>query len=279
MARMAWHPVEDDPLSINGPWPSIDVRDAARSIRRYAVPILRATSARLVPLATGTLVAAAERLYLVTAAHAFDGGVRVGDLAIGLAPGRVVRLNRVNATLVCDAEDDVAVLRLESPWVRRVLTAHWSALVLRVLAPAEGEHAVVCGYPVERSRWVDGVLHAKPVTVYTRRIDRDARGPRLAFGRVARRADATDVYTPALEGVSGATAWALAADGAGAALLRPAGVQVSYRHGDYIRCTDWQAVARLLERLDKPVGVAMASRIAGTMPALRSDPPRTTESA
>lgn len=264
---MHWHPVEDEPLRIDGPWPAVDPRHAARTVRGYAVPLLRVAAGRLVPLATGSLVRTAHDLYLLTAAHAFDDGVRLGDLRVPLGRGRTLGLEHA-ACLARETEDDVAVIRLGAILARRLLAAGWRAVGLRELAPPGAEQYVVCGWPVERTRWIAGQLHAKPVTFYTRAIERHARGRLLAFGRLATRADAAAVWTPALEGVSGATAWAIvpavAEDGATRVSIRPAGVQVSYRHGDFVRCTDWARVADLIDRLDPPAARDMRHRLGAT---------------
>lgn len=269
---MAWQIVLNEPLRIDGPWPSAGAHRVATAIREYAVPILRAFAERLVPLATGALYRVDRELYLLTAGHVFDGGARLGDMRVPLGEGRLLPLEAIAERLARDSEDDIAVLRLRTLAGRRALLAHWRALGPTALAPGEADLYAICGYPAVQSRWVDGRLHSKPVTFYTRGVSETSGARLLSFSRIATRSDDTDVFTPALEGVSGATAWGISeerdekrdeerGEQEPRVRLRPVGIQISYRHGEYVRCTDWERVADLIDRLDPPAAREIRRRL------------------
>ena len=94
------------------------------------------------------------------------------------------------------------------------------------------------------------MLHAKPVVVFARG---EVRGGQLqlSYRRIARRADGLEIHAPPLDGVSGATLWALIESGATPAgaeecELQPAAVQSSFKHDAYVRADMLGGFSRLL---------------------------------
>jgi len=277
---MAWRLVINEPLRIDCPWPSVGAYRVASTIREYAVPIVQAVAQRLVPLATGALYRVEGELYLITAAHVFDAGARLGDMRVPVGADRLLPLDAIAERLACDADDDIAVMRLRTRAGRRALLAHWRAIGPPLLATGRADVYAICGYPAMQSRWLDGQLHSKPVTFYTRPLGAAPGAGLLSFSHVASRHDDADVQTPALEGVSGATVWGIedaagqdekapvppvarpAASDGPCARLRPVGIQISYRHGEFVRCTAWRRVAALIDRLDPRVAREIHRRLA-----------------
>jgi hypothetical protein len=105
----------------------------------------------------------------------------------------------------------------------------------------------LAGYPAINARRADGCVYAKPVVLFTAALD----AVRYAYARVARRIDGLDVFTPELDGVSGATVWAVEPNGLDevACVLRPAAVQVAFLHGEHVRGEPIGGAADLLARL------------------------------
>ena len=71
---------------------------------------------------------------------------------------------------------------------------------------------------------------------------------KLSYRRIARRADGLEIHAPALDGVSGATLWAVVDEGSDAieCVLQPAAVQTSFKHDAYVRAEPVGGFFRLL---------------------------------
>ena len=250
-----WRAVETLPISVDA---QVDAARAARirdALLARTVPIAAWRDGRAEPRGTGAFIRNTRGVALLTAAHVLEGA-GVGDLAIPATPhgGPWRRLQHARVRVLAHPAGDVALLALPDPrW-----SGGWRVLAAESLLAAESSLArgaavtdthVVAGFPSERMRRVDGVLYAKPLVVFTRP---HAGAPPGCFhyGRVADRTDGAAVYAPELDGVSGALVWAVAScgafveglhaapDQASAAdcVLRPAGVQVAFRHDAYLRC-------------------------------------------
>ena len=83
---MAWELVLNEPLRVVGDWPLVGAHPVAQAIQSFAVPILVRRDERLAPLATGALFRTAERVYLITAAHALEAAPSL-SAAIAGSPG------------------------------------------------------------------------------------------------------------------------------------------------------------------------------------------------
>jgi hypothetical protein len=96
-------------------------------------------------------------------------------------------------------------------------------------------------------RRVGAVLHARPVVVFAR--GEMAGGQlKLSYSRIARRADGLQIHAPPLDGVSGATLWAVVEDGSGVVecVLQPTAVQSSFKHDAYVKAEPLGGFFRLL---------------------------------
>src|SRR5262249_23274968 len=71
---------------------------------------------------------------------------------------------------------------------------------------------------------------------------------KLSYGRIARRADGLEIHAPPLDGVSGATLWAVVEDAGGVVecVLQPAAVQSSFKHDSYVKAEPVAGFFRLL---------------------------------
>ena len=261
---MRWHRVEGLPVSIDGAVPPLDPAEVARSVERRAVPLLWVKPAGLAPAGTGMLIDADGALLLLTAAHVLEMVTRPGDLAVPLADGHgLVRLAAARRLLI-DPAADLALVVLPGDRESARLRRHWATVPvgLGTAEPDPGgtgpEAIAVSGYPAERSCWSEGVLHAKPLTFFARTLPAESEPDALiAFSRTGQRIDGLHIHTPALEGVSGATAWSLHRDpeddpeSPRRLRARPFGIQVSYRHGSFVRCRPWHEVGRMIREAER----------------------------
>jgi len=233
---------------------------ACAIIDACTVPLVLHNYQRAAVLATATLLMAGRRPLLLTAAHVFDEGVRLGNLLVPLESGhRLVGLG--GARLKRSRTVDIAVIDIgnvdgvqELLQGRRAVTAPPGEFMndraprpalRRARSAREARRKVlVSGYPAALTRFERGWLAARRFTVLTRRHDEDAalRCPAdrlFGYGRIAGRADGVAIHTPELEGMSGAGMWVLEPRRAGrAASLRLDAVQSAYVHGRYMRGHD-----------------------------------------
>jgi hypothetical protein len=131
---------------------------------------------------------------------------------------------------------DIALLWFVDRAAAERVFASWTACPLRQWCEQGAAPAAlfaIAGYPAAAARRADGRVYVKPVVLFTAALD----AGRYAYAWTASRIDGLDIHTPALDGVSGATVWAVdaAGDDDVACLLRPAAVQVAFRHGMHVR--------------------------------------------
>lgn len=215
------------------------------------MPLSRLDNGRLQPLATAGLVRDGDRVGLVTAAHIFERA-HGGDLAIPLPrDGRVAQLHSARVRIVMHSENDVAILWIGNPSLARRLCANWEASSTAGLAMADSTPAdstpaayVLVGYPACNARRVDGCVFIKPLVLFTESID----AQRYLYARTAERTDGITIWTPELDGVSGAMLWAVSEEGDDdiACLLRPAAIQVAFTHSAHLRAESITCVMELL---------------------------------
>ncbi len=243
---MHWQAVETTPIRIGAPVPrgrADAIRDA---LLKRAVPLSRLDQGRLQPLATAGLVLDGDRVGLVTAAHIFERA-RWGDLAVPLPrDGRVAHLHSARVRIVMHPDNDVAILWIGNSSIAQRLCANWEA------SSTEGSTAtgttpstyVLVGYPACNARRVDGCVYTKPLVLFTESIDAD----RYLYARTAERTDGVTIWTPELDGVSGAMLWRISDedDDDVACVLRPAAIQVSFTHNAHLRA---ESITRVLELL------------------------------
>jgi hypothetical protein len=214
-------------------------------VRQCALPIVVFSGAHAAVRGTATLVRSGEGVFLLTAAHLFDDGVRLDDLALPLPSGRDwVALG--SARLIRDADADIALV-VPARAQQAVLAGAWHAVPLAAVADAGhalADQAVhyVAGYPAQMTRRSQEWLAAKRLVVTTARCpapDGAAPGARgrdlfLEYRRVAARTDGVSIHTPELDGVSGAAVWSICRLG-GRRHLMIVGVQSAFRHSRYMR--------------------------------------------
>ena len=241
---------------------------ASAVIDACTVPLVLHNYQRAAVLGTATLLMAGGRPLLLTAAHVFDGGVRLGNLLAPLASGHgFFALGR--ARLKRSRSVDIAVIdigQLEgvghllqgrqaldaSSWQSKGESSPQPPSRRARRAIERRRRVLVSGYPAALARFERGWLAARRFTVLTRRHDELAalRCPAdrlFGYGRIASRSDGVAIHTPELEGMSGAGIWVLEPRRVGQdAHLRLDAVQSAYVHGRYLRGHDVGAALELL---------------------------------
>lgn len=246
---MPWQAVETIPFRVGAdiaPARAAAIRDA---LLRRAVPLSRLVDGRIEPLATATLVVDGADGAVLTAAHIFEQA-SVGDLAIPLPrENRLLMLRSTRVRVVAHPHLDIALLWFEERTVNARLCASWTGCPLRqwcAQATAAAQLHAIAGYPASHARRADGCVYVKPVVVFTGALD----AVRYAYARTAVRIDGLEIHTPELDGVSGATVWAVEPDAAGEfdCVLRPQAIQVAFQHGRHVRGEPIAGAAELLSR-------------------------------
>lgn len=246
---MPWQAVDTIPFHIGasvGPGRAAAIHDA---LLRRAVPLSRLVDGRLEPLATASLVTDGLDHAVLTAAHIFEQA-NVGDLVIPLPRDqRLVLLRSTRVRVVAHPQHDIALLWFGDRAISERLCSNWIACPLRqwCVGP-QGIVALyaIAGYPAAGARRADGRIYVKPVVLFTGALD----AGRYAYARTASRIDGLEIHTPALDGVSGATVWAVEPEGNDevACVLRPTAVQVAFHHGRHLRGEPIVGAADLLAR-------------------------------
>jgi hypothetical protein len=246
---MTWARVETDPLDIDTGIGAQRARAIAVALERVAVPILVLKNGRAEPLASGALYVFGTSLLLLTCRHLFDHGARVGDLGLPLgSSGRILWLRESRPRVLVDPIADLAAIRIGCRASAGLLRRHWRAAPFESLGSEEQARLyVLAGFPYSQMRRVGAVLHARPAVVFARGALADGH-LRVSYGRTARRADGLQIHAPALDGVSGATLWAVIEGGGGAidCVLQPAAIQSSFKHDAYVKAEPVGGFSRLL---------------------------------
>ncbi len=250
---MVWQSLDTVPLDLGTGITPARAYAIAQALTRRVVPLVRLLDGRAEPLATAALFVVDGRVLLLTCKHALDLGVAVGDLGIPLAASATFFwLRRAQPRVLEHPARDLACIAL-SPQGAAPLLQHWRAAPLRLELPqASVRTLALAGYPYAQMRRQAQVMYAKPLVLFTRREAFGAAGElRLHYRRVAARIDGIEVHTPPLDGVSGATCWAVTdEDGHCACVLQPVAVQFAFKHDEYARAEPVQAAAPLIQRLN-----------------------------
>ena len=220
------------------------IRDA---LLKRAVPLSRMVQGRLQPLATAGLVRDGDRVGLVTAAHIFERA-HWGDLAVPLPrDGRVAQLHSARVRVVLHSDNDVAIMWIGDRSLAQRLCANWEASSTAGATAADSTSStfVLIGYPACNARRVDGCVFIKPLVLFTEPID----AQRYLYARTAERTDGVTIWTPELDGVSGAMLWSVSdeADDDVACVLRPAAIQVAFTHNAHLRTESITCVLELMK--------------------------------
>ena len=233
---MPWQAVDTIPFHIGtevAPARAAAIREA---LLRRAVPLSRLVDGRLEPLATASRVIDGSDRAVLTAAHVFDEA-GIDDLVIPLPrEQRLLLLRSTRVRVVAHAHLDIAMLWFVDRSVSERICANWTACPLRQWcgeADAPSALYAIAGYPVVQARRADGCLYIKPVVLFTGALD----ARRYAYARTALRTDGLEIHTPELDGVSGATVWAVddRAQSGIDCVLRPSAIQVAFQHGRHVR--------------------------------------------
>jgi hypothetical protein len=264
---MVWHRLDTQPLDFDSGLEAGHAMAIAQALVRRVLPLMVLRDGRAEPLATATLYRVAGRVLLLTCRHMLDEGVALGDLVIPLpGAGSLLRVQALAPRAVEDPQQDCLALFLPDTPARARLLRHWPPVPLSDHALREpqvpGNHGiyVLAGYPYVQMRRTDLELYARPVVFFARRRI-DQRPFSIGYGRIARRWDGADVHAPALDGVSGATCWAFARQGAtsfppedrepvAAGVLTPVAVQSAFKHDAYARgeplAGSWEVFAQVI---------------------------------
>ncbi len=217
------------------------------ALLKRAVPLSQLRDGRLEPLATAALVRDGERAGLLTAAHIFERA-QAGDLAVPLPrDGGFVQLHAARVRITVHPVSDVAILWIGNPSAAQRLCANWESSPMQGFTPPEPTraHYVLAGYPACNARRVDGCVYVKPLILFTGSIDTE----RYFYARTAERLDGVTIWTPELDGVSGATLWSISDDEDDdvTCVLRPAAVQTAFLHSTHLRAESIGCVLHLLK--------------------------------
>jgi len=246
---LSWERLATEPLDIDSEVGAARARAIAAALERVAVPVLAMRSGRVEPLASGALYAYGGTLLLLTCRHLFDDGACVGDLGLPLGDTRrILWLRDARPLVLVDPAADLAAVRIGCRRSAGLLRSHWRTTALDALASVpRAQVYVLAGFPYSQMRRVGPVLHAKPVVVFARGEVENGQ-LRLNYRRIARRADGGQIHAPPLDGVSGATLWALIVSGGDSVEceLQPAAVQSSFKHDAYVRADMPGDFSRLL---------------------------------
>ena len=235
-------------------------------VAAMTVPVLYDASNGVDQIGTGTLLTLADRYFLITARHLFQGR-DPGRFSIpkGRFNANLHSLGLFNLYQAKEPEFDIAILELLEEFTISYVQKRWQVLQLENIgraSPAAGEF-VLCGYPSQRAWRKDDAIGGSLITVFTQRMPDippeatppvhpaldlfffyPAKAPTLA-GEMAQ--------MPHLGGTSGASVWEYHEPGnnavwAPARVLRAIGVQSSFREGQYFRVKSWAAVLKMLRK-------------------------------
>ena len=140
-------------------------------------------------------------------------------------------------------DNDVAILWIGDRSLAQRLCANWEASSTES-STATGTTPstyVLVGYPACNARRVDGCVFTKPLVLFTESIDAE----RYLYARTAERMDGVTIWTPELDGVSGAMLWRISDedDDDVACVLWPAAIQVAFTHNAHLRAESITCVA------------------------------------
>ncbi len=243
---MQWQAIETVPIWIGDQVAPARAEAIGAALLRRAVPLSRLNDGRLEPLATAALVRDGDRTGLLTAAHVFER-VQVGDLAVPLPrDGHVAQLREGRIRIVVHPVNDVAILWIVNRPLAQRLCANWDASSLHDwTADTVRASYVLAGYPACNARRINGCVYVKPLVLFTGLLG----AQRYLYARTAARLDGMTIWTPELDGVSGAMLWGISDEGDDGVtcMLQPAAVQVAFLHSGHLRAEPITCVLDLLE--------------------------------
>lgn len=247
------------------------LRHAREAAKQFAgsvtVPIMYPVNDQPHPIGTGTLLSVRSRLFIITAAHLFEGQqLNRFYVPNGRASGKATKLigsivREKNADRV-----DVAVIELLDEKSKEVLLLGWQSISLDNVGIASPNGTfVLCGYPSQHQSTRGDTLECEVLTAFTERLEEapaNAMEPIdptidvfFKYAHVAIDEDGASVQTPHLRGTSGASIWEYT-DPAGSDFWTPekslkvVAVQASAMDGEWFRATSWDVVKDALSYKD-----------------------------
>ncbi|MBC8120054.1 MAG: hypothetical protein H7X75_10810 [Burkholderiaceae bacterium] len=161
--------------------------------------------------------------------------------------GRIARLHSARVRLVMHSDNDVAILWIGDRSLAQQLAKNWeaSSTACITVERAMPSTYVLVGYPACNARRVDGCVYIKPMVLFTESID----AQRYVYSRTAERLDGVTIWTPALDGVSGAMLWRISDEQNDdvACVLQPVAIQVAFTHNAHLRAESLTCVLELLK--------------------------------
>jgi hypothetical protein len=250
-------------------------------MRRATVPLLYKQDDIYHSVATGTLFEVADRYFIITARHIFDG-IEPEKLAYPEhSDGTVVRTIGISRLVRPDTDKiDVAVIEVLDSVTREKLLSGWQFLTLENLAPATNDGVfALMGYPSETSTRKGEWRPAAGIVYFSERICAPLDAPDLnpaidlffGFGSTAIRESREEVNAPDLAGTSGAAVWEcgdlMGGLWAPTKILKIVGVQSAQWKKRYFRAVSWAAVASIFGQMDENLKIAI-QQILETQPDL-----------
>lgn len=252
-----------------------EIMDAlAQYTKQITVPILYDDPSKLDQVGTGTMFDVCNRVFLVTAAHLFDG-IDLTGFSIPSDPIRDPDPRTIGSFVIHRATNrsvDIAVLELLDPDTIARLRSGWHILTLESasIASTTGVFAL-CGYPSERARQKGNLIGGSLVTVYSERLPYIPQNamkpvdPRLDlffnYEDTATGTDGVELITPHLGGTSGASIWEYRDIGTTfwtpQTVFKIVGVQSAFRKGEYFRANSWEYVWEILHAIDGEISAAL----------------------
>lgn len=250
---MRWFSLPTVPLDFDCGISPRRAQAITEALCRRILALLVMRGGRAEPLASACLYWSAGHLILLTCRHVFDDGVCLGDLALPLGDtGRLISLRALQARFVEHPERDIAAVGLCPRRARDALQRHWFPVPLHATPETNTDAAdrlVVAGYPYAQMRRIDGAVYARPLVFFAHPIVVST-GLQARYGRTTMRVDGALVHAPELDGLSGATVWAVRDEHADLeCVLLPAGVQCAFKHDEYVRGEPLSAAGEMLARL------------------------------
>lgn len=256
-------------------------RDAVdHHIAACTVPLVEEEGEQAAVLGTANLFELRERVFLVTAAHSFEGfdPERVGVPARTEEGRAFLTLNGCRRYYWPDPELDVSAVEVPAGSLLDSLRQTYAFLGAPSVAPfgQRFQQYIIVGYP--RAVATTGPGHIEPHAVKVTSTLFEGIPPEnfqpsreflLHFERAGEDPEGNLVESPRLHGVSGAAVWGVTAPAATNGLwsasssVQVVGVQHAVNHASYIRCHQWWLVARMFEKIDAGIGadlLAMLSR-------------------
>lgn len=215
------------------------------------------------PNGTGTLFRIEDRIFVITACHVFGAGRNFAEFSYPIHPNNGGISTFGNYVLMRPEDEliDIAIAELTDAQTKKNLSANWQFCTLSDVCrpPPEGSF-IVAGYPDSMIAVTDTRLNSCAVMVKTKRISTPT-NPELParaefelflkFGRKATSQSGSEIDTPRMNGISGASVWvvveSVSIPWSPAGLLRVVGVLWSVSKSSFMRATDWRAVAMALQ--------------------------------